>query len=42
MAGKLPNSKEVVLSGEGHMRAIERPAIAANKILSFLEPDGGR
>lgn len=35
MARKLPHSKEVVFSGEGHMLAVERPAVAAREILAF-------
>lgn len=41
MAGKLPHSKEVIFSGEGHMLAIERPAGAAREVLAFLDHDTG-
>ena len=46
MAGKLPRSKEVSFSGEGHMMAVERPTVAAREVLAFLDNedrvDGGR
>lgn len=41
MARKLPHSKEVIFSGEGHMLANERPDIAAREILAFLNHDRG-
>jgi len=41
MARKLPHSKEVVFSGEGHMLANERPAVAAREILAFFDHDKG-
>ena len=42
MAGKLPRSKAVVLSGEGHMMAMERPDVVAREILAFLDHDRDR
>ncbi|WP_375382341.1 alpha/beta fold hydrolase [uncultured Sphingomonas sp.] len=39
MARKLPRSKEVVFSGEGHMMANESAGTAAGEVLSFLDDD---
>ena len=39
MARKLPRSKEVVFSGEGHMMAFERPAVAAREVITFFDYD---
>ena len=39
MAGKLPRSKEVLFSGEGHMLANEHPGVTAREILAFLDAD---
>ena len=41
MAGKLSRSKEISVSGEGHMMAVERPAVAAREVLAFLDNDTG-
>ena len=37
MHRNLPRAKEVVFSGEGHMLAVERPAVAAGEIRLFLD-----
>ena len=39
MARKLPHSKEVVFSGEGHMMACESAGAAAREVLAFVERD---
>ena len=39
VARKLPHSKEVVFSDEGHMMANESPAVVAREVLAFVEAD---
>ena len=39
MARKLPRSKEVVFSAEGHMMANESAGAAEREVLAFLEHD---
>jgi len=42
LARKLPSTKEVVFSAEGHMLPNEAPAVAAREILTFLDHDRSR
>ncbi len=39
MARKLPRSREVIFSGEGHMMACESAVIAAREVLAFVDQD---